>query len=115
MSPARDALSFFVPAPRDAVVQLIWMGLLRTLDSGTMGGDQGSWPFLFAMLAVTIGGIFVVSALIGILTTGIEGRIEALRKGRSKVVENGHTVILGWSEQVFRNTAKLAMVILSAR
>ncbi len=77
--------------------EMVWASLLRTLDPGTMGGDTGTWPFLLAMLAVTMGGIFVVSMLIGVLTTGIEGRLEQLRKGRSFVAETGHTVILGWS------------------
>src|SRR5690606_9924657 len=40
-----------------------WMSLLRTLDPGTMGGDTGSPVFLVLMLAVTLGGIFIVSAL----------------------------------------------------
>ena len=55
------------------------MGLMRTLDAGTMGGDSGSWPFLFSMFAVTIGGVFIVSTLIGVLTTGVEGKLEELR------------------------------------
>ena len=88
-------------APDLGLLELVWMGLMRTLDSGTMGGDTGSWPFLFAMLAVTLTGIFVLSILIGLLTTGIEARLDALRKGRSRVIEENHTVILGWSEQVF--------------
>jgi voltage-gated potassium channel Kch len=53
------------------------------------------------MLLVTFGGIFVISTLIGVLTSGIEGKIEDLRKGRSRVIESGHTVILGWSPQIF--------------
>jgi voltage-gated potassium channel Kch len=73
---------------------------MRTLDSGTMGGDAG-WSFRIAMLLVTFGGIFVISTLIGVLTSGIEGKIETLRKGRSQVIEQGHTVILGWSQQIF--------------
>lgn len=88
-------------APDDvSFTKLMWMGLMRTLDSGTMGGDEGSWGFLFAMLAVTIGGIFVVSTLIGVLSAGIEGQLDALRRGRSKVVEAGHIVILGWSPHI---------------
>jgi voltage-gated potassium channel Kch len=102
--------------PEDtSLPQLVWMALMRTLDSGTMGGDQGSWGFLFAMLAVTIGGIFVVSALIGVLTTGIEARIEALRKGRSRVIERDHTVILGWSAQIFPIIAELVVANQSRR
>jgi voltage-gated potassium channel Kch len=85
------------------------MGLMRTLDSGTMGGDTGSLPFLLSMLAITLGGIFIVSALIGVLTTGMENKIEQLRKGRSLVVEQGHTVILGWSEQVFSIISELVL------
>jgi voltage-gated potassium channel Kch len=86
-----------------------WAGLMRTLDAGTMGGDQGSWPFLFLMLAVTLGGIFVVSTLIGILTTGIEAKLDELRKGRSFVAEEDHTVILGWSPQIFTVISELVL------
>ena len=80
--------------------EAIWQSLMRTLDSGTMGGDTG-WAFRISMLLVTFGGIFVISTLIGVLTSGIEGKIEDLRKGRSRVIESGHTVILGWSQQIF--------------
>lgn len=78
-----------------------WFGMMRTLDAGTMGGDEGSWPFKLTMLGVTMGGIFIVSMLIGVLTSGVEAKVEDLRKGRSRVIEKDHTVILGWSPQVF--------------
>jgi ion channel POLLUX/CASTOR len=83
-----------------------WESLMRTFDAGTMGGDAG-WGFRFVMLFVTIGGIFVVSTLIGVLTAGVEGKLEELRKGRSRVLENGHTLILGWSPQVFTILSEL--------
>ena len=82
---------------------------MRTLDPGTMGGDEGSFGFLLAMLAVTLGGIFIVSALIGIINTGLEGKLDELRKGRSRVVESGHTVILGWSQQIFTVVSELVV------
>ncbi|KXK15048.1 MAG: TrkA-N domain protein [Chloroflexi bacterium OLB14] len=77
-----------------------WMSLMRTLDAGTMGGDTGI-GFRVVMLLVTLGGIFIVSTLIGILSNGLEERIEQLRKGRSLVLENEHTLILGWTPQIF--------------
>jgi voltage-gated potassium channel Kch len=89
-------------APDDAsFLQVAWMSLLRTLDSGTMGGDTGNPFFLFMMLLVTFGGVFVVSALIGIINNGIEDKMDELRKGRSIALENDHTVILGWTPQIF--------------
>ena len=88
-------------------LDLVWMGLLRTLDPGTMGGDQGTATFLGAMLLVTLGGIFVISALIGIINTGFQDRLAELRKGRSRVIESGHTVVLGWNQQVFTILSEL--------
>lgn len=89
------------PEDKGTFVEVAWASLMRTLDAGTMGGDEGHWSFLLAMLIVTFGGIFIVSILIGVLTTGIEGKLDQLRKGRSFVAEQGHTVILGWSSQIF--------------
>lgn len=83
-----------------------WLSLMRTLDAGTMGGDAG-FGFRLVMLLVTLGGIFVVSSLIGVLSAGVESKLEELRKGRSIVLENNHTVILGWSPQVFTIISEL--------
>ena len=88
---------------------IVWMSMMRTFDAGTMGGDTGDWTFLFSMLFVTIGGIFVISMLIGVLSNGMEAKIEELSKGRSRVIENRHTIILGWSEQVYRIVSELAI------
>ncbi|HNB41438.1 MAG TPA: NAD-binding protein [Anaerolineales bacterium] len=91
----------------ESLLQIAWMSLLRTLDSGTMGGDTGSPFFLFMMLIVTFGGVFVVSALIGILNNGLEDKLEELRKGRSVVLENDHTLILGFTPQIFTIISEL--------
>jgi voltage-gated potassium channel Kch len=80
--------------------EAVWESLMRTFDAGTMGGDVG-WGFRWVMLFVTIGGVFIVSTLIGVLTAGVEGKLEELRKGRSQVLETGHTLILGWTPQIF--------------
>jgi ion channel POLLUX/CASTOR len=79
---------------------LLRFGLLRTLDPGTMGGDEGTVGYLLAMFVITLGGIFIISTLIGIMNNGLQGRLAELRKGRSTVVESEHTVILGWSQQI---------------
>jgi voltage-gated potassium channel Kch len=83
-----------------------WEALMRTLDAGTMGGDTGL-AFRLVMFAVTLGGVFIVSSLIGVLSTGVEAKLEELRKGRSVVLETRHTVILGWAPQVFTIISEL--------
>lgn len=92
-------------APDDAGSQLgplegAWQSMLHALDPGTLAGDQG-WLLRALMLLVTIGGIFIVSMLIGTITSGLESRLGELRKGRSRVIERNHTLILGWSSKVF--------------
>jgi Trk K+ transport system NAD-binding subunit len=78
--------------------EIIWASLLRTLDPGTMGQDSGI-GYRVAMLAVTLFGIILVAALIGIISNALNSKLEQLRKGKSKVIEKGHTVILGWNSK----------------
>jgi voltage-gated potassium channel Kch len=80
--------------------ETLWNSMLRTLDPGTMGGDAGPLFRLF-MLIITIGGLIVVASLIGIISGAFDSKVEELRKGRSKVLESDHTLILGWSQKVF--------------
>jgi voltage-gated potassium channel Kch len=88
--------------------EAMWLSLMRTLDSGTMGGDEGT-GFRFTMLFVTLGGIFIVSSLIGVINSGIEAKLEEMRKGRSFVVERDHTLILGWSPKIFTILSELVL------
>jgi voltage-gated potassium channel Kch len=88
------------------VFEAMWLSLMRTLDSGTMGGDAGT-GFRGVMLFVTLGGIFIVSSLIGVINSGIESKLDELRKGRSFVVERDHTLILGWSPKIFTILSEL--------
>lgn len=93
----------------------LFQALMHALDPGTVAGDQGPWRFLLTMLALTIGGLFIVSALIGIISAGIDARLADLRRGRSQVIESGHTVILGWSDAVFTILSELALANESRR
>lgn len=77
-----------------------WQSLMATLDSGTMGGDAG-WPFRIVRFLATLGGIFIISILIGTISSGIDEKIDELKKGRSNVLETNHTLILGWSGKIF--------------
>lgn len=95
-------------------VEAAWQSLMRALDSGAVGGDTG-WALRLTMLLVTFGGIFILSTLIGVLTSGIEGKIEDLRKGRSRVIESGHTIILGWSQQIFAVISELVVANANQR
>lgn len=94
---------------RPGVIRQLFNSLLHAMDPGTVAGDDGKWPFLALMLLLTIGGLLIVSALIGVLATGLDRKIEELRKGRSVVLERDHTLVLGWSETVYTVLRELAI------
>ena len=95
--------------------ETLWLNLMRTIDPGNVGGDEGSWQYLLAMLAVTASGILVFSTLIGVIFTGIDNKLTELRKGRSFVVEREHTIIFGWSSEIFSVIAELVVANESRR
>lgn len=91
-------------APQDqepqTFAEALWQSVMRAIDPGTLAGDNG-WSYRILMFVVTIGGIFVVSLLISVLSNGLQSKLEEMRKGRSFVVETNHTLILGWSSRIF--------------
>jgi Trk K+ transport system NAD-binding subunit len=104
--------------------EILWGSLVRVLSAGSFREDEG-WGFRIAMLVVTIAGLILVASLIGIVSSAFDRRLLELRKGRSRVLETGHTVILGWSGKVVpivaelqlaqRDGARAAIVVLSPR
>ena len=82
-------------------IDIAWDVLYQALTPNPV--DPTSFPPLFMVVTffVTLGSLFIVSILIGILSNEIEDRVTALRRGRSLVIEEGHTLILGWSNQIF--------------
>ena len=85
-----------------------WASLMRTMDAGAMGGDAG-WSFRGVSLLVTVAGIFVFSALIGVLSSGLDEKLGELRKGRSRVLESDHTIIFNWSPSIFDVISELVI------
>jgi voltage-gated potassium channel Kch len=101
-----------------------WQILMSTLDQGAMAGDQ-TWSFRAVRFVATLGSLFLLSILIGSISSGIDAKIGELKKGKSKVLESNHTLILGWSEKIFSiltevieansNQKKPSIVILANR
>jgi Trk K+ transport system NAD-binding subunit len=83
-----------------SLLERFWQSLLRILDPGTFSGDSG-WPLRVTMLLVTLLGVLIGGSLIGLIVAAVDSKVEQLRRGRSVVVERGHTLILGWSPRVF--------------
>ncbi|MER5889475.1 NAD-binding lipoprotein [Streptomyces sp. NPDC001941] len=94
------------PAAVGAKIAAVWRSTGQTLR---LGGEVG--PPLRVALSVVLAlvALFYVSTLVSLISAGITDRLLALRRGRSTVVESGHTVVLGWSEQLRTVVAELVV------
>ena len=85
-----------------------WQSMLRVLDTGTIANDNG-WFLRVVSLLVTLFGISIAAVLIGLIASGIEQRIDKLRRGRSLVIETDHTLILGFSPRIYTIVSELCI------
>ena len=81
-------------------LESMWWALGRVADAGTMGGDTGTLLRAVAIFT-TLCGVGVVALLIGLVSSTIGDKIEDLRQGKSPVIDQQHTLILGYGEKVF--------------
>lgn len=74
-----------------------WRTSAETLRLGAASGTP-----LRLVLSALLGlvALLCVSTLVGVITTGLAERLAELSRGRSTVLEQGHVLVLGWSDQV---------------
>ncbi len=109
------AVARIAPADGDTLdfFEASWQAFMRAIDPGAIAADMG-WAYRSVTLVVTLTGIFLVSALIGIIGAGVNDKLDELRKGRSRVLEDGHTLILNWSDSIFDIIKELVLANQSA-
>jgi hypothetical protein len=79
----------------------LWTIFLAMTDPGNMGEDSDASPWLkLTIILAGVLGVIIFSMLIAFITTALDSLIYELRKGRSRVVERGQTLILNWNERV---------------
>ena len=95
------------PADEPGLFNVFWNILFQALTPNPVDPKDQPILYLLAMLVITFVSLFIVSILIGALSNTIEAKVDSLRKGRSLVLEEDHTVILGWSPQIFTIISEL--------
>ncbi|MCG8574765.1 MAG: hypothetical protein MI810_07765 [Flavobacteriales bacterium] len=85
----------------DSFFDDIWYTWLQMTDPGNMNQDNASptWLKITTVLSGIVG-VIILSMLIAFITTSLEKILYNFRKGRGKVIEEDHTLILGWNERV---------------
>ncbi|MBO4326417.1 MAG: hypothetical protein J5950_04020 [Clostridia bacterium] len=100
---------------------VIWNGIATLINAWMPYYDEGSLGYLILMSVIAIAGLLFTSVLIGIITSVIEEKIIELKRGNSRVLEKGHTVVLGFvpgeysllSELILAAAGKPACVVVA--
>ena len=79
----------------------LFITMMYVLGKGGLNGSEGSPLYIVLMLLAILYCIFFTSMLIGFINQGIRAKTEELGTGQSRVIESGHTLILGFNSATF--------------
>lgn len=86
----------------DGLADCLWLSWTYVADSGNHANSEGIGPRLVSV-SISFGGMLIFAMMLGLVSDAISEKFDSLRKGRSEVVEQNHTLILGWSDKLVRN------------
>lgn len=85
----------------DSLADCLWLSWTYIADSGNHANSEGIGPRLVSV-SISFGGMLIFAMMLGLVSDAISEKLDSLRKGRSEVVEQNHTLILGWSDKLVR-------------
>lgn len=78
-----------------------WWSLKHVSDPGAFAGNYGApSPALAIFFLLSLTGLALLGVLIALMTSSVQQRIVALRRGNTAVIERGRTRVSGWSRKV---------------
>ncbi|KAK9087884.1 hypothetical protein Syun_030278 [Stephania yunnanensis] len=83
----------------DGLADCLWLSWTYVADSGNHASSEGVGPRLVS-LSISFGGMLIFAMMLGLVSDAISEKFDSLRKGRSEVVEQNHTLVLGWSDKL---------------
>ncbi|XP_047071616.1 probable ion channel CASTOR isoform X2 [Lolium rigidum] len=83
----------------DSLSDCLWLSWTFVADAGNHANAEGFGPKLVSV-SISIGGMLIFAMMLGLVTDSISEKFDSLRKGRSEVIEQSHTLILGWSDKL---------------
>lgn len=84
-----------------ALADQLWRVFLQISDAGAIAEDGDNTIANRVVGIVTIFlGLVLFSSLVAFITSQFEAKLDELRKGKSRVIEKDHTLILGFGDRV---------------
>ncbi|KAM1724615.1 hypothetical protein ACFX13_023089 [Malus domestica] len=83
----------------DNLAECLWLSWTYVADSGNHTDSEKIGERLVSV-SISFGGMLIFAMMLGLVSDAISEKFDSLRKGRSEVVEQNHTLILGWSDKL---------------
>ena len=93
--------------------EAVWKSWTYMADPGTHADVDTNSYYRFAAFTTTMLGILLMAAIIGFVVDAIKKKMDALDTGRSRVLEKGHILVLGWTEKTVQVIDQLALMMES--
>lgn len=88
----------------------VYVIFLAMTDPGNMAQDTDSSAWYKASTVLGgLAGVIIFSGLIAFVTTSLDQLLASLKKGHSRVIEEGHTLILGWNDRILEILHELVL------
>ncbi|KAL1801823.1 hypothetical protein ACET3Z_030470 [Daucus carota] len=82
-----------------SLTDCLWLSWTFVAASGNHADSEGFGPRLVSV-TISCGGMLIFAMMLGLVSDSISEKLDSLRKGKSEVVKQNHTLILGWSDKL---------------
>lgn len=83
---------------RDGFVESLWQAFVIAIGKGVI--DDANWTQRISSIFFIFLALFLAGSLVGLLVSAINQRLDVIRRGRSRVLERQHTLVLGSSPRL---------------
>lgn len=93
--------------------EIIWGTSNSVLFDGKI--PTGTFTNKAIAIAIWLASVTIAATIIAFVTSKLRDRVEELRRGKTPILESGHTLILGWSNRAFPIIEQLAIANANKR
>jgi Trk K+ transport system NAD-binding subunit len=90
-----------------AIREILWGTSNSVLFDGKI--PTGTFTNKVIAIAIWLASVTIAATIIAFVTSKLRDRVEELRRGKTPILESGHTLILGWSNRAFPIIEQLAI------
>jgi len=83
----------------NSISEAVWIAWTFVADPGTHADCEATFLIRMISFSVTVGGMLIFALMIGIISDYIAEKVDDLKKGKSRIIDTDHTVMLNWNDK----------------